>query len=189
MPTVTYTRMADMTKADAALVEQDFHNLMRDYPERLLAAVEGLGSRPDSMKVTRTEHSLQCATRALQDGRSDEYVVAALLHDIGDDLAPYSHGQMVAAILKPFVGERICWMIEKHALFQTYYYAHLIGLDRNGRDKYRDHPYYQDCVDFCEQYDQASFDPEFKSLPLEYFDPIVRRVFGTNPDLSGSVEA
>lgn len=189
MPTVTYTRMADMTEEDAALVEQDFFNLMSDYPQRLLAAVESLGGRPDSMRVTRVEHSLQCATRAHQDGRSEEYVVAALLHDIGDDLAPYSHGQMVAAILKPFVSERICWMIEKHALFQTYYYAHLIGLDRNGRDKYRTHPYYEDCLDFCEKYDQASFDPAFELLPLTYFAPLVQRVFGKEPALAGSVDA
>jgi predicted HD phosphohydrolase len=104
-------------------------------------------------------------------------------------LAPYSHGQMVAAILKPYVSDRICWMIEKHGLFQSYYYAHLIGLDRLGREKYRDHPYYQDCVDFCELYDQESFDPAYDSLDLEFFAPMVNRVFGRDLGFEGSMSA
>jgi predicted HD phosphohydrolase len=106
-------------------------------------------------------------------------VAAELLHDIGDALAPHSHGDMVAAVLRPFVSERICWIVQKHALFQSYYYAHLMGEDRNARDRYIDHPFYDDCVEFCEHFDQNCFDPDYDSLPLEFFRPIVEHVFST----------
>ena len=108
-------------------------------------------------------------------------MAAALLHDIGDTLAPHSHGEMVAAVLRPFVSERVCWIVEKHGLFQAYYYAHLMGEDRNARDRYADHPWYDDCVEFCEHFDQNCFDPEYDSLPLEFFRPIVEEVFGRPP--------
>ena len=175
---VTYRHMADTTAEDIRLVEEDFAESMKTYPDRLLAAVANLENFKGPLKVTRLEHSLQSATRAYRDGLSDEYVAAALLHDIGDELAPYSHGSMVAAIIKPYVGERLAWIIEKHPLFQTYYYAHFVGGDRNARDRYKDHPYYADCAEFCEKYDQNCFDPDYESLPLEFFEPAVRRVFG-----------
>jgi predicted HD phosphohydrolase len=187
--TVSYTRMADMTEQDAWLIEEDTQELLRTYPQRILSAVAGLSAFQGALQVTRLEHSLQTATRAHRDGRSEEYVVACLIHDIGDELAPYSHGQMVAAILRPYVGERISWMIEKHALFQSYYYAHLIGLDRFGREKYRDHEYYQDCVDFCELYDQESFDPGYDTPGLGFFDGMVTRVFGRDLGFEGSMSA
>ena len=110
-------------------------------------------------------------------GRSEEYVVAALLHDIGDELAPWTHGEMTAAILKPFIAPDICWIVKHHGLFQMYYYAHYSGGDRNARDRFQDHPCYDACIEFCERYDQNCFDPAYDSLPVELFEPMVRRVF------------
>ena len=177
MATVSYTRMADMTEADARLLDADAEEDARELPRRLLAAVAELERFQGALKVTRLEHSLQSATRAHRAGKDAEYVAAALVHDIGDALAPHSHGEMVAAVLRPFVSERICWVIQKHALFQSYYYAHLSGGDRNARDRYLDHPFYADCVEFCEHFDQNCFDPDYDSLPLECFRPLVEEVF------------
>jgi predicted HD phosphohydrolase len=177
MATVSYTRMADMTEADMELVNADGDRDAKELPGRLLEAVANLKNFQGALKVNRLEHSLQSATRAHRAGKDKEYVAAALLHDIGDALAPHSHGEMVAAVLKPFVSERVCWIVQKHGLFQAYYYAHLMGEDRNARDRYLDHPYYDDCVEFCELYDQNCFDPEYDSLPLEFFRPIVEEVF------------
>jgi predicted HD phosphohydrolase len=174
---VSYTRMADMTEADMELINADADADARELPGRLMNAVAELERFQGSLRVNRMEHSLQSATRALRAGKEKEYVVAALLHDIGDALAPHSHGEMVAAVLKPFVSERVCWIVEKHGLFQAYYYAHLMGEDRNARDRYLDHPWYDDCVEFCEQFDQNCFDPGYDSLPLEYFRPLVEEVF------------
>ncbi|MBN1530228.1 MAG: HD domain-containing protein [Thermoleophilaceae bacterium] len=177
MARVSYTRMADMTAADLALVNADGDEDAKELPDRLMKAVADLERFQGPLQVTRLEHSLQSATRALRAGKDDEYVAAALLHDIGDALAPHSHGEMVAAVLRPFVSERICWIVEKHGLFQAYYYAHLMGEDRNARDKYAGHPWYDDCVEFCEHFDQNCFDPAYDSLPLESFRPLIEAVF------------
>ena len=126
--------------------------------------------------MTRYEHSLQSATRAYKDGRSEEYVVAALLHDLGDELAPYTHGQMVAAILRPYCSPDICWIVQHHGVFQLYYRAHLVGGDRNIRDRFKDNPNYDACAEFRELYDQNCFDPAYDSLPVEFFAPMVHRV-------------
>jgi predicted HD phosphohydrolase len=169
--------MADMTEADLRLVNADAEADARELPDRLMNAVAQLERFQGPLKVNRLQHSLQSATRAYRAGKDKEYVAAALLHDIGDALAPLSHGEFVAAVLRPFVSERVCWVIQKHALFQAYYYAHLMGEDRNARDKYVDHPYYDDCVEFCEHFDQNCFDPDYGSLPLEFFRPLVEEVF------------
>ena len=129
----------------------------------------------------RLEHSLQTATRAKNDKASEEMIVASLLHDIGDELAPTNHAECAAAILKPYVSEKTHWIIEKHGEFQMYYYAHHLGKNKNQRDKYKDHKYYQDTVDFCENWDQASFDPNYKSMSLEDFTPMVKKIFSRKP--------
>ena len=135
----------------------------------------------EGYQVSRLEHSLQCATRALRAGESEEMVVASLLHDIGDELAPMNHSEYAATILKPYVSERTHWIIEKHGEFQAYYFAHHLGKNRNIRDQYKNHEYYQATVDFCEKYDQSSFDPNYKSLPLDYFIPMVKKIFSRKP--------
>ena len=177
METVGFTRMADGTAEDYELLarlEEEYTRLLAD---RLLAAVRALESSFAGYQVSRYEHSLQSATRALRDGRSDEYVVAALLHDIGDELAPHTHGQMVGAILRPFIEPRICWIVEHHGVFQQYFYGRQTGEDPDARERYRGHEWFDDCAEFCELYDQNCFDPGYDSLPLEEFEPLVRSVF------------
>jgi predicted HD phosphohydrolase len=177
METVGFVHMADGTAEDYALLDrvQEPYNLA--VADRLLVALDGLKASLAGYQVSRYEHSLQSATRALRDGRSEEYVVAALLHDIGDELAPWTHGEMTAAIMKPFIAPDICWVVKHHGLFQMYYYAHYSGGDRNARDRFKDHPCYDATVEFCELYDQNCFDPAFESLPVEEFEPMVQRVF------------
>ena len=135
----------------------------------------------EGYQITRLEHSLQAATRAYKNGESEEMVVATLLHDIGDDLAPMNHSQYAASIIRPYVSEKTSWIILHHGLFQTYYSAPHLGGDRNARDKFKDHKYYQDTVDFCEKYDQSSFDPNYKSMSLEEFEPMVKKIFDRKP--------
>lgn len=133
-------------------------------------------------QITRLGHSLQTATRAERDGADDETVVCALLHDIGDLLAPANHSQAAAALLKPYVSEKNHWIIEHHGLFQGYYYFHHYGQDRNARDRYRDHPHYEACIEFCARWDQPSFDPDYDTLPLEHFVPLVEALFAKEPE-------
>jgi len=177
MDRVSFTRMADGTPEDWALIESletEFHAAL---PDRILTALERLHESFGGYQVTRYTHSLQAATRALRDDRDEEYVVTALVHDIGDDLAPFTHDEMVATLLKPFVREELCWMVKHHGAFQMYFFNYLSDDDRNTRERWRDDPHFDLTAEFCERYDQASFDPDYATLPIDEFEPMVRRVF------------
>ena len=181
MKKVSFTEMKKGTKDDYLLLDKHEKDYASKTADRILKFMSGLTDTLEGYKVSRLEHSLQSATRALKAGESEEMIVATLLHDIGDELAPMNHSEYAASVLKPYVSEKTHWIIEKHGEFQTYYYAHHFGGDRNKRDKYKDHKYYQACVNFCEKYDQASFDPDYKSLPLCEFEPMVKRIFSRKP--------
>jgi predicted HD phosphohydrolase len=175
---VSFLRMEDGTREDYALLDRAERNYVRALPDRLLEALRKLDNSLQGYRVSRLGHSLQAATRALKDGADDELIVAALIHDLGDDLAPYNHSEIAAGIIRPYVRPEVTWIVEQHGLFQTYYYAHHYDRDRNGREKFRDHPWYQACEDFCANWDQCSFDPGYPSEPLCTFEPRVREIFG-----------
>jgi predicted HD phosphohydrolase len=181
METVSFTRMKDGTREDYLLLEKFEAQHAAGLVDRLLAQLRALKDEPLPFKVDRLEHSLQVATRAHRDGADEEMVVAALLHDIGDELAPYNHCELAAAILRPYVSERTYWVVKHHGVFQAHYYAQHYGQNVDERDRYKDSPHYQTCVDFCERWDQEAFDPAYPSLPLEFFEPMVRRVFAREP--------
>jgi len=176
-----YRCMAEGTKEDYDLVFAHFERFERDLGSRVMKALAQLEHSYPGEQVDRLVHSLQTATRAHRDARDEEYVVAALLHDLGDLLATMNHSDYAAAILKPYVRPNIHWMIRQHGLFQGYYYFHHIGLDRNAREQHRGHPAYALCIDFCDKYDQASFDPDYDTMPLAAFEPMVQRLFAREP--------
>ncbi|MER5671873.1 HD domain-containing protein [Pseudonocardia alni] len=140
--------------------------------------------------MTRLEHSLQAATRAHRAGEDEETVVCVLVHDVGDMLAPANHSEVAAAVVRPYVSEKNHRVLKYHGVFQGKYWFQHVGADPDARDRWRDHPWYDDCVRFCADYDQNSFDPGYRSEPLEFFEPMVRRVFAparvTAPDLTPS---
>ncbi|HEX5016943.1 MAG TPA: HD domain-containing protein [Actinomycetes bacterium] len=173
--TVSFTAMKDGTREDYALLDEIEQAQMSDFADRVLG---WLNTMHDSAgyQISRLEHSLQAATRAHRAGEDDETVVCVLLHDIGDYLAPANHSEVAAAVLRPYVSEKNYWIVKHHGLFQGFYYFEFTGGDPNARDRYKDHPYYQATVDFCEYYDQNSFDPAYGWEPLEFFEPMVRRV-------------
>ncbi len=178
MDQVTFTRMDEGTREEYDLLARLEADELAGFPDRVLGWLAAM-DEPSGYRVTRLEHSLQSATRAHRAGEPEEYVVAALLHDIGDVLAPANHSAVAAELLKPYVSERTYWIIRHHGLFQGYYYFHHYGQDRNARDRYRDHPHYDATVEFCERYDQVSFDPGYDWEPLEFFGPMVRRVLAS----------
>jgi len=173
--------MKDGTREDYLLLETAERKHAEGLVDRLLAQLRGLEDEPLPLQVDRLEHSLQCATRAYRDGADEEIVVAAALHDIGDELAPYNHCELAAAILRPYVSERTYWVVKYHGLFQAHYYAQHYDAEVNARDRHKDNPHYQACVDFCEKWDQEAFDPSYDTLPLEFFEPMIRRVFAREP--------
>ena len=171
--------MVDGTPDDWAAISQASAEFGRALPERIVAHLKLLEGDCGGFAVDRLEHSLQTATRAHQAGMDEEYVVCALLHDIGDTLGPRNHADVAAAILQPFVSERNHWMVANHAIFQGYYFFHHLGLDRNMRDQFRGHPDFEYTAQFCHLYDQEAFDPNFQSMPLDAFVPMLQRVMST----------
>ena len=181
MNKVSFKQMKKGTKEDYLLLDKHEKNYVKGTAERILKFMSGLTETLEGYKISRLEHSLQSATRAFKNGESEEMVVATLLHDIGDELAPMNHSEYAAAVLKPYVSEKTHWIIEKHGEFQAYYYAHHLGGNRHMRDKYKNHKYFDDCINFCEKYDQSSFDPDYKSFPLKFFEPMVKKIFSRKP--------
>ncbi len=177
----TWTAMEDATQADFEAVIDFEAEYNAGLVDRLLAQLKQLDEPWTPYPINRYQHSLQSATLAMNDGADEETIIAALLHDIGDVVAPYNHGEVAAAILKPYVSEKTYWVVKHHCVFQGYYYNHHLGGDRNARDKYKDNPYYEDCKYFCHNYDQNAFDPAYESKPLDYFIPMMRRVLKENP--------
>ena len=179
---IKFTAMKDGDAEDYALIGrlEEAHNAT--FPARLIQQLKSIGGDAFGYHVDRYAHSLQSATLAFRAGEDEETVVAALFHDIGDAFAPHNHSQAAAAILAPYVGEKNLWVVRHHGLFQGYYYFHHQGKDRDARDRYRDHPHFQACADFCERYDQPAFDPNFDTMPMEAFEPMVWRILGKPRD-------
>ena len=181
MEKVNFTQMKDGTKEEYLLLNKYEKKYTESIADRILKFMYGLNSSLEGYQITRLEHSLQTATRALNDNADDEMIVGALLHDIGDELAPLNHSEYAAAIIKPYVSEKTHWIIEKHGIFQMYYYAHHLGGNKNEREKFKGHKYYIDTINFCENWDQKSFDPNFKSLALKDFEPYIKKIFNRTP--------
>lgn len=168
----------ESTKDDWSLIMRHIGATQDMVADNALHLLRCLASDHGGFPVTRLEHSLQTATRAEADGRDEEYVMCALLHDIGDTLAPFNHPDIAAGILKPFVSPANHWMVQHHGIFQGYYFWHHIGLDQNAREAYRGSPHWEYTEEFCAKYDQVAFDPAYKSESLEYFEPLIRATFG-----------
>jgi predicted HD phosphohydrolase len=170
---ITITSLAEATRADIDRICADDRICLDGLPRRVVAHLELLRGESAGMSVDRLEHSLQTATRAARAGESDEYILCALLHDIGDTLASYNHAELAAAILRPFVSKELTWMVEHHADFQTYYFFPHLGIDRDLRAEYAAHPQFDLTLEFCDAYDQVSFDPDYPTMPIEEFVPLV----------------
>lgn len=172
-----FTAMTEGTPADWQVIASHFVPFAASGGKRILDHLRLLDGDYGGFPIDRLQHSLQTATRAHRDGRPDDYVVMALIHDIGDTLGAYNHPDIAAAIIKPFVSEELHWITAQHGVFQGYYYFHHVGMDRDLRENFRGHPHFEACAEFCEKYDQAAFDPVYESAPLDFFEPMVMKLF------------
>jgi predicted HD phosphohydrolase len=174
VPRTSFSTFAESTAEDWAIIAPQLEVAQSFVPDRVLGLLGQMEHDYGGFPVDRLEHSLQTATRAERDGRDEEYVLCALIHDIGDTLSPFNHPAVAAAIVQPFVSRANYWLVKHHGTFQGYYFWHYIGLDRNAREKHRDSPYFEYTEEFCAKYDQVAFDATYKSEPLEHFEPLVR---------------
>lgn len=177
METVKFTRMKDGDREDYAFLSAHESEFAAGTADRLLKAMVDLDKSMSGYKITRLGHSLQATTRAWNEGADIDWVVSTLLHDIGDIYAPYNHDEYAATIIRPFVREQCAWVVQTHGDFQLKYYGEHVGANPDKRDMHRGHPYFDDCAEFCERWDQSSFDPEYETKSLEFFAPLVREVF------------
>ena len=176
--TVGFTQMKDGTAEDYALLERLEKPYIALTADRVLDELTRQGQATlEGYKLTRLDHGLQSATRAERDGADTDWIVGALLHDIGDGLAPQNHDRFSAEVIRPYVRWDVAWVVEHHGIFQMIYYAHHYGWDENARDQFKDHPCFESCAAFCERWDQSSFDPGYDTLPLAHFEPMLREVF------------
>ena len=182
-PRASFTDMSTSTREDWMVIMGQRTELEQALPDRIIEQFDHLRDDYGGFPVDRLEHSLQTATRAERDGRDDEYVLCALVHDLGDPLTPYNHPDVAAAILKPFVSGANHWMVEHHGIFQGYYFWHHLGMDRDTRDLFDGHEHYDHCATFCSEYDAPAFDPSYDSNPFEHYLPLLREAFGRNPRL------
>ena len=181
MQHVSFIRMDGGPAEDYAFLNALEDEFVVALPDRLLAALTGLEGSLAGYKISRLEHSLQSATRAEADRADIELIVGALIHDLGDDLAPLNHSQLAATIIRPYVRAEVAWIIEHHGVFQTYYYGDAMGVDKNARDIYRDHAWFDSCEQFCRDWDQVAFDPDYPTKPLAHFEPMLREIFTRPP--------
>ena len=176
---VNFVNMKDGTREEYELLARLEKPYLALTADRVLEELKRAGDATlEGYKITRLQHGLQSGTRALRDGADIDWVVGALLHDIGDGLAPQNHDKMSAEVIRPFVRWDVAWTVEHHGIFQMLYYGHHYGWDRNARDQFKDHPVFDNCAEFCERWDQSSFDPVYPTEKLEIFEPMVREVFG-----------
>ena len=179
---VKFTKMEDGDKEDYLLLKELEKSYISMTSDRIIEELKRQGTISlEGYQITRLEHGLQSGTRAFRDGADIDWIIGALLHDIGDGLAPQNHDRMSAEVIRPFVREEVSWVVEHHGIFQMIYYAHHYGWDKNARDKFKDNIYFQTCADFCERWDQKSFDPEYENKDLDFFKPMIKEVFSRPP--------
>ena len=167
----------ESTAEDWAKISPNLNVTQSLVPDRVIGLLRALKTDHGGFPVDRLEHSLQTATRAERDGRDEEYLLCALIHDIGDTLAPFNHPSIAADILKPFVSPANHWMVEQHGIFQGYYFFHHLGMNRNLREQFRgERALFERTEEFCAKYDSPAFDQRYDTLPLAQFEPMVRRV-------------
>jgi predicted HD phosphohydrolase len=173
----TFTAMSEGTQEDWGHIVASALEFYPHLVDRVVAHLRLLDGDFGGFAVDRLTHSLQTATRAYRGNRDDDYVACALLHDMGDTLGSYNHADIAAAIVKPFVSDELHWMVEKHAIFQGYYFFHFLGLDRNLRDEFAGHPNYDLTAEFCADFDQPAFDPDYPTMTLDEFTPLLQQFF------------
>lgn len=185
MAVVSFRRMDEGTPADFALLEEAGRPYVAGLADRILAILRALEHGFEGYRISSLDHLLQAASRAEQDGADEEMILGALLHDIGDALAPHNHAEFAASLIRPYVRAEVYWVLRHHHVFQLYHYGHQIGVDRNMRDRFKGHRWFASCAAFCERWDQTSFDPDYQAMPLGHFEPLLHRLLARGPVAHG----
>jgi predicted HD phosphohydrolase len=173
-----FTRMDESTAAEWMSIGREVAKRQAQMPALIKSMLRQLEEQVDGFATNQLVHALQTATRAVRDGASEELIVAALCHDIGKVISVINHPAIAAEMLKPYVARETYEIIRTHQDFQGRHYYALMGMNPNAREQYRDQSWYALAEKFTDEWDQTSFDPNYDTLPLAYFEPMIDRVFG-----------
>lgn len=175
-----FTRMDQSTAAEWMHIGREVSQRQAQMPALIKSMLRQLEAQVDGFETNQLVHALQTATRAVRDNASEELVVAALCHDIGKVISVINHPAIAAEILKPYVTRATYEIIRTHQDFQGRHYYALMGMNPNARQQYQDQPWYALAETFTDEWDQRSFDPHYDTLPFEYFEPMIDRLFSKN---------
>jgi len=175
--------LEDFQIEDWQLLEQQRRLYLADLQARqALRLLTGSQDDPTfGYLVNNYRHCLQSATMVLRDGRDEEDVVVALLHDVGFTTCPLMHGDFAAALMGAYISDRNYWMLQHHATFQNVHSPRMPGVKQHERDLWKGHAFYDWTAEFVALYDQGATDPDYPCEPLETFVPMVQRVFARKP--------
>lgn len=174
---MSFTRMDESSAEDWMKIGGEVAKRQGAMPATIKSMLRQLADQVDGFAIDQFQHALQTATRAARDGASEELIVAALCHDIGKVISVVNHPAIAAEILKPYVSPETYEIIRTHQDFQgKHYYAHF-GMDSNLRQQHENQPWFELAKKFTDEWDQTAFDPNYETLPLEYFEPMIDRVF------------
>ncbi|MEK6299408.1 MAG: HD domain-containing protein [Acidobacteriota bacterium] len=174
---MSFTRMDQGKVEDWMAIGARVAQRQSTMPAIIKSMLAQLEQQVDGFAVNQFVHGLQTATRAERAGASEELIVAALCHDIGKVVSVENHPAIAAEILKPYVSNETYEIVRTHQDFQGRHYYALMGKDANARSQYANEPWYDLATRFTDEWDQASFDPEYDTLPIEHFEPMIDRVF------------
>ncbi len=174
--TTTFTRMDESTAEQWSRIGAATNANQGRVADAILGLLGALGDITDEFATDQLTHCLQTATRAERAGADDEVVFASLCHDIGKAISVPNHPAIAAEIIKPYVRDDVYHMIRTHQDFQGRHYYHHFGGDPTLREQYRSEPWFDLTERFADEWDQTSFDPDYDTLPLEHFEPLVRRL-------------
>jgi len=175
---MAFKRMDEGTLDDWLVIAQEHAPWQEQVADRILGMLRTLETFTGGFGVNQLAHALQTATRAERAGAPDDLVVGALCHDVGKVISTANHPAIAAEIIRPYVSEETYQIVRTHQDFQGRHYYHLLGKDPAARQQYAAEPWFAEAERFTDEWDQASFDPDYDSEPLEHFEPLVRRVFG-----------
>ena len=173
-----FTRMDQGKIEDWMVIAQAVAQRRAAMPQVIRRMLGQLEEQVDGFAVNQLEHSLQTATRALRAGATEELIVAALCHDIGKVISIENHPAIAAEILKPYVSQETYEIVRTHQDFQGRHYYALLGKSPEAREQYTGQPWFEMARQFTDEWDQTAFNPDYDTLPLSYFEPMIDRVFG-----------
>ena len=173
----TFTRMDHSTAEQWAVIGKETSENQARVAENALRMLRSLADITDGFAVNQLTHCLQTATLAERAGADQQVVVASLFHDVGKAIGVPNHPRIAAEILRPYVRDEVFKMILVHQDFQGRHYYHHFGGDPNARDQYEGAPWFALAAQFADEWDQTAFDPDYDTLSLEHFEPLLRSRF------------